>query len=57
MIDPQEVPEVLPNSIPVPSAIVSSASYIWFYFITTFKLIPGAHYIIDYVKKSHQDDP
>ncbi|CDO91955.1 unnamed protein product [Kluyveromyces dobzhanskii CBS 2104] len=57
MIDSADVPEVLPSSIPVPSAVVSTASYLWFYFITFFKMIPGAHYVIDYVKKSHQDDP
>ncbi|CAH03023.1 serine C-palmitoyltransferase LCB1 [Kluyveromyces lactis] len=57
MIDSVNVPEVLPSSIPVPSAVISSASYLWFYFITFFKLIPGAHYVIDYVEKSHQDDP
>lgn len=57
MSESVEVPSILPSSIPVPSAVISTASYVWYYFIWAFKLIPGAHYVIEYIKKSHQDDP
>lgn len=57
MFESVEVPVILPSSIPVPTVVISSASYVWYYFITLFKLVPGANYVIAYVKKSHQDDP
>lgn len=50
-------PEILPTSIPVPTILVQTSSYIWFYLYTCFKKLPGTQYIISYVRKSHQDDP
>ncbi|QLQ77801.1 hypothetical protein HG537_0A00480 [Torulaspora globosa] len=51
------IPQVLPNSIPIPSFIVDAFSYVWYYLYTLLLKVPGGRYIISYVKKSHQDDP
>lgn len=51
------IPEVLPKSIPIPSFIVTTFSYVWFYLYPVLSRIPGGDFLIHYVRKSHQDDP
>ncbi|AET39803.1 serine C-palmitoyltransferase LCB1 Ecym_4792 [Eremothecium cymbalariae DBVPG len=53
----ERVPDVLPSSIPIPSSVITVTSYLWFYMQRGFMNIPGAQYVVDYVAKSHQDDP
>ena len=50
-------PSVLPASIPIPSFIATTYSYIWYCFNVLLIKIPGGHYVVDYVKKSINDDP
>ncbi|AQZ12199.1 LCB1 (YMR296C) [Zygosaccharomyces parabailii] len=51
------IPEVLPKSIPIPGFIVTTFSYLWFYLKALLLQIPGGTYLIQYIQKSHQDDP
>lgn len=51
------IPQVLPSSIPIPSFIVDTYSYLWYYLCALLQKVPGGRYVISYVKKSHQDDP
>lgn len=51
------IPEVLPKSIPIPGFIVTTFSYIWYYLYLALLQIPGGEFLINYVRKSHQDDP
>ncbi|KAM3165151.1 Serine palmitoyltransferase 1 [Lachancea thermotolerans] len=53
----RQPPEVLPSSIPVPEAVLRSSSYVWYYCQRAAHAIPGMHYVVSYVRKSHQDDP
>lgn len=48
------IPQVLPNTIPIPRFIISSYSVVIF---IMNNYIPGGSYVISYIKKSHQDDP
>lgn len=50
-------PEIIPSSIPIPTVLVKVFSYLWFYIHKWFLQIPGAPYVISYIRKSHQDDP
>ncbi|CAI4697713.1 CLN_G0043590.mRNA.1.CDS.1 [Saccharomyces cerevisiae] len=51
------IPEVLPKSIPIPAFIVTTSSYLWYYFNLVLTQIPGGQFIVSYIKKSHHDDP
>ncbi|CCE93420.1 serine C-palmitoyltransferase LCB1 TDEL_0G00530 [Torulaspora delbrueckii] len=51
------IPQVLPSSIPIPSFVVKTYSYVWYYLYAILMKIPGGPYVISYVRKSHQDDP
>lgn len=51
------IPQVLPSSIPIPSFVVKTYSYVWYYMYAILMKIPGGPYVISYVRKSHQDDP
>lgn len=51
------IPQVLPSSIPIPSFVITTYSYVWYYLNALLVRIPGGPYVISYVKKSHQDDP
>ncbi|CEP64031.1 serine C-palmitoyltransferase LCB1 LALA0_S10e00650g [Lachancea lanzarotensis] len=50
-------PAVLPTSIVVPDFILRTSSYVWYYCQNFVNAIPGSHYVVDYVKRSHQHDP
>ncbi|SCU86697.1 LANO_0C08900g1_1 [Lachancea nothofagi CBS 11611] len=50
-------PAVLPSSIVVPDFILRSSSYLWYYCQNAVNAIPGSSYVVDYVKRSHQQDP
>lgn len=50
-------PSVLPTSIPIPSFVVTTYSYIWYCFNVLLIKVPGGHYVVDYIKKSINDDP
>ncbi|QLG72966.1 hypothetical protein HG535_0E00500 [Zygotorulaspora mrakii] len=52
-----KIPEVLPRSIPIPEFVIEACSYVWYHFIAVMRWLPGGRYIIEYVRKSHQDDP
>lgn len=51
------IPQVLPNSIPIPTAVISTFSFLWYYSKLILSFVPGGNYIIHYIRKSHQDDP
>ncbi|SCU79551.1 LADA_0B01464g1_1 [Lachancea dasiensis] len=50
-------PAVLPSSIVVPDIILRISSYLWYYCQNAVNAIPGSHFVVDYVKRSHQHDP
>ncbi|SCV02457.1 LAME_0H00958g1_1 [Lachancea meyersii CBS 8951] len=50
-------PAVLPKSIVVPDFILRTSSYLWYYCQNAVNAVPGSHYVVDYVKRSHQHDP
>lgn len=47
----------LPTSVPLPSFIITSYSYVWYCFNVLLIKVPGGHYVVDYIKKSINDDP
>lgn len=47
----------LPTSVPMPSFIITSYSYIWYCFNVLLIKVPGGHYVVEYIKKSINDDP
>ncbi|CAI1657136.1 hypothetical protein SEUBUCD646_0M04340 [Saccharomyces eubayanus] len=51
------IPEVLPKSIPIPAFVVTTLSYLWYYFNLLMVQIPGGQFVVSYIKKSHHDDP
>ncbi|AAS50916.2 ABR145Cp [Eremothecium gossypii ATCC 10895] len=53
----ENVSELLPSSIPVPTSVITVTSYVLFYLQRIIMAIPGAHYMVEYIAKSHQDDP
>lgn len=48
---------VIPSSIPLPDGFITITSYLCYYLQQWFMRIPGASYLIEYIRKSHQDDP
>lgn len=52
-----KIPEILPQSIPIPSFVIKACSFLWYHCIVLIRWLPGGNYVISYVKKSHQDDP
>lgn len=51
------IPEVLPKSIPIPAFVVTTSSYLWYYFNLVMAQIPGGQFVVSYIVKSHHDDP